>query len=141
MKKFFKNNYIFLIYFIYIFYLEIMFKIFTKPPVFNLSLLLSLFYSLFISALLSFITSLFKEKANKVLMYIFTTILWLLFCTELCVYKIFGFYFNLSLLRATDQVLEFSSTGIKLILENILSIICLFIPIIFLIIFHKKTYY
>ncbi len=138
MKEFLKNNMIVGIYFFIILYLEISFKLLTNSSIFNFSLFLIIIYSLFISFILSFISSIFKSKINKIILFIITILLCFLYSLEVCVYKIFGFYFNLSLLGATDQVFDFAKDGLVLVLKNILAILVLFLPIIVLIIMHKK---
>ena len=138
MKDFLKKNIVVIIYFLLIFYLEIMFKLLTNNNIFNFSLLLIFIYSLFMSFILSFLTSLFNHKVNKVIMYIMSILIMFLYSLELCVYKIFGFYFNLSLLAATDQVIDFASDGLLLVLKNILYIMILFIPLIIMITLNKK---
>lgn len=131
MKEFkLRKTNIILVYFIILMYLEIMFKVITGSPIFNISLLYITINSLMISFLLGFITSLFKKSINKILYYISLVIFGGIFSLEFCCFKIFSFYFDWSLLGATDQVMSFTGDMIVLVLENILGVMIIFFPFI-----------
>ena len=119
-------------------YLEIVFRILTKNAIFNISFLYVSLYSLFVALLISFLASWFNKKINKVIFYILIFGVCFVYALQLCIYKMFGFYFDISLLWASDQVAKFAGDGFKLILENILGIILLFLPFILLLIFKRK---
>ena len=101
-------------------YLEIVFRILTKNAIFNISFLYVSLYSLFVALLISFLASWFNKKINKVIFYILIFGVCFVYALQLCIYKMFGFYFDISLLWASDQVAKFAGDGFKLILENIL---------------------
>ena len=86
---------------------------------------------------LTFITKLGTKSINKVIYMLSIFLLCLLFTVEFCVYQMFGFYFDLSLLGAFDQVVGFASDGINLIIKNIIGVFTLFLPFILSIIFKK----
>ena len=119
-------------------YLEIVFRILTKNAIFNISFLYVSLYSLFVALLISFLASWFNKKINKVIFYILIFGVCFVYALQLCIYKMFGFYFDISLLFLSDQVAKFAGDGFKLILENILGIILLFLPFILLLIFKRK---
>ncbi len=119
-------------------YLEIVFRLLTKNAIFNISLLYVFIYSLFVALLLSFLAAWFNKKINKVIFYILIFGLCFVYALQLCIFKMFGFYFDISLLWASDQVAKFAGDGFKLILENILGIILLFLPFILLLIFKRR---
>ncbi len=139
MKKFKLKKYnIILFTFIILTYLELIFRILTKNSIFNISFMYVFLYNIFLSCLISFLVTWASNKLNKIFYYIILGIIGFVFSLQLCIYKMFGFYFELSLLGATDQVASFAGDGFKLIIENILGVILLFLPLILLIILNKK---
>ena len=119
-------------------YLEVLFRLFTNGTIFNISFLYVFLYSLFASILISFLVSLFNSTINKVIYYISIFVISFIYGVQLCIYRMFGFYFDLSLLSATDQVTKFAGDGFKLIIENIIEILLLLLPFILLLVFIKK---
>ena len=118
-------------------YLELVFRLFTSNRVFGMNLLYSSLYNLFLACLISFIASWGNNKTNKILFFILIGFMCFIYALQLCVFKMFGFYFDLSLLGATDQVMTFYSEGIKVIIQNIVGVILFFLPFILLLIFNK----
>ena len=118
-------------------YLELVFRLFTSNRVFGMNLLYSSLYNLFLACLISFIASWGNNKTNKTLFFILIGFMCFIYALQLCVFKMFGFYFDLSLLGATDQVMTFYSEGIKVIIQNIVGVILFFLPFILLLIFNK----
>lgn len=118
-------------------YLELVFRLFTSNEIFSMSLLYSSLYNIFLACLISFIVGFGNNKTNKILFFIFMGIVCFIYALQLCVFKMFGFYFDLSLLGATDQVMTFYSEGIKVIIQNIVGVILFFLPFILLLIFNK----
>ena len=137
MKYKLKKINVILICFIIFMYLELVFRLFTDNSIFNISLLYISLYNLFLAILISFLVSFGNNKINKIIFFICLGIICFLYGLELCVFKMFGFYFDLSLFGATDQVLTFYSDGIKVVLQNIVGIIFIFLPFIILLIFNK----
>ena len=119
-------------------YLEVLFRLFTNGTIFNISFLYVFLYSLFAAILISFLVSLFNSTINKVIYYISIFVISFIYGVQLCIYRMFGFYFDLSLLSATDQVTKFAGDGFKLIIENIIEILLLLLPFILLLVFIKK---
>ncbi len=140
MKKYkLKKFNVLLFTFVILMFLELSFRILTNVTIFNISFLYVILYNIFAALLISFIATWGNEKFNKVIYYITIFIVSFIYALQLCIYKMFGFYFDLSLLSATDQVASFAGDGLKLILENILGVILLFLPFILLLIFIKKV--
>ena len=137
MKYKLKKINVILICFIIFLYLELVFRLFTDNSIFNISLLYISLYNLFLAILISFLVSFGNNKINKIIFFICLGIICFLYGLELCVFKMFGFYFDLSLFGATDQVLTFYSDGIKVVLQNIVGLIFIFLPFIILLIFNK----
>ena len=139
MKKYNLNNFcLFLLTLLILTYLEIVFKILTKTVVFNISLLYIFLYTVFTALLVYFVVTWGSNRVNKIIYYVLIFMITCIYAVQLCVFKMFGFYFDLSLLWATDQVMDFAGDGFMLILENILGILFLFLPFILLLIFNRK---
>lgn len=127
-----------LLIFVILIYLEFLFRLLVKSQIFNISILYVLLYSIFLSLIINIITKFFKLSVNKTIWFVVLFMISLLYSVQLCMYKMFGFYFNWSLIGATDQVAAFMGDGIKLILNNVLGIVLIFMPFILTIIFRKK---
>lgn len=139
MKKYkLKKFNVILFTFIILMFLELSFRILTNVTIFNISFLYVTLYNIFVSLLISFLVTWGNNKFNKVIYYITIFIISFIYALQLCIYKMFGFYFDLSLLSATDQVASFAGDGLKLILENIVGVMVLFLPLIILIIFIRR---
>ena len=140
MKKYrLKKFNVALITFVILMYLEIVFRLITNITIFNISLLYVILYSIIVSLFISFMSTWLNEKVNKVMFYIFQFFIALIYIVQLCIYKMFGFYFDLSLLSASDQVISFAGDGFKLIIKNTFYIVLLLLPFILLLIFIKRV--
>ncbi len=133
-----KNGNILLFTLLILLYLEIVFRLLTKGVVFDISLLYVFLYTVFTTLLVYFLVTWGSNRVNKVIYYVTIFGITFIYGLQLCIYKMFGFYFDLSLLWATDQVMSFAGDGLTLILENILEILLLFLPFIVLLILNKK---
>ena len=139
MKKYkLKNLNLFVFTLLVLVYLEIVFRLLTKGALFSISLLYVFLYSVFVTLLVCFFVTWGSNRVNKGIYYITIFVITCIFVLQLCIFKIFGFYFDLSLLSATDQVMSFMGDGLKLIFKNLLGILFLFLPFIGLLVFHKK---
>ena len=140
MKKYKLKRYNVLLFtFIILMFLELSFRILTGLKIGNISFLYVFLYNIFVSLLISFIVTWGNKVFNKVLYYVSIFLISFIYALQLCVYKMFGFYFDWSLLGATDQVASFAGDGLKLILENLLGVIVLFLPFILLLILIKRV--
>ena len=137
MKYKLKKINVILICFIIFMYLELVFRLFTDNSIFNISLVYLSLYNLFLAILISFLVSFGTNKINKIMFFICLGIISFIYGLNLCVFKMFGFYFDLSLFGATDQVLTFYSDGIKVVLQNIVGLLFIFLPFIILLIINK----
>ena len=95
-------------------------------------------YSCAASSVLSIITTLFKEKANKIITGVLLFLIGVLFNVQLVFFKIFKTYFSLSNLALGDQAASFAKDALIGILQNIIFILVLLLPFILLIVFKKK---
>ncbi len=135
------NNYkipVFWYYLISLSYGELLFKVITHNKIFTLTIFNNILFLIFLSLTLTLITKLFKNNINRFVFYLFMFIFSLFIGVEVVVHNIFGFYFDFSLLGATDQVLSFSKDLIKLVSANIFYLLIIFLPFILSIIFRKN---
>ena len=84
------------------------------------------------------ICSLFKEKINKIICFIITIILSIYYPFMNIFYRLFSNIFSFNTLSLAKDIDEFKIVILDTIISNIFLIILFFIPIIILIIFHKK---
>ena len=140
VKEVKKHNIIlFLFWFLIILFLEASFKLimgisFTLNSIINITL-----YSLMVSCILSFLSSVFPVKANRVIIPILLFILGLLFNVELVFHKIFKTYFSLTNLGLGDQAASFIKDALIGIFTNIHFILILLAPFI-IYLFVKKRF-
>lgn len=60
------------------------------------------------------------------------------FCVQLCMYRMYSFYFEWGLLAAANQITAFKSDIVDLIINNIFEIIVFFVPFIALMFVKRK---
>ncbi len=134
-----KNINSFLVYLISFIYLELLFKIISHS--FNLNIINNLLFILFFCLICLVLSSFKSKKANMIIMDIIIGLVSLYYSIQIVVYNIFGFYFDFSLFGATDQVMKFAGDMFNLIFKNIFYVLLIFLPLILIIIFHKKIDY
>ena len=106
---------------------------------FEISTILSiLIFTILIALIITTLTNIFNEKTNKIINYIFYSILIILYGVQIVFKNFFNTFFSFSLLKISDQALDFADQIFKLILENIGYIILFAVPLILLIVFRKK---
>lgn len=138
MKKIIKNN---LINIGFLLFLELtfglmMFDIFNRETIISSSI-----YILFSSFIITLLTTLFREKLNRIFNYIIYFVICLVFALQFVFKASMDSFFSLSLLKLTDQAVGFMGETLKIIFNNFYGIIIFFLPFIFLIIFRKKINY
>lgn len=133
MKNILKIN---IINLITLLYLELTYSLLISP---NIDKIYSvLIYSILVSLIITLLTTIFKEKTNKIINYIIYIVLCFWYALE-AVFKLFlKTYFSLDCFKLTDQAMSFKGETIKVIVENLPIIILFFIPLILIIIFRKK---
>lgn len=117
-------------------YFELIFRIFTKINVFNASLIFVSLFNIFLSIIFNILFRLFDGKINKIIFEIIVFLLGFIYSVQLCMFKMFGFYFDWSLIGASGQVASFAGDGIRLVLENIIGIMMFMLPFLLLNIFR-----
>lgn len=111
-------------------YLEIIFRILTDGIIFSKSLIYVLIFNMIVSL---FIDILIK---NKVVYLLILFLLGFMYGLDLCVYKMFGFFFDFSMLSTTDQISKFMGDTFNLIISNLGGLVLLMGPFIVLSIFN-----
>lgn len=133
MKKQF--NVIFYLNFLII-YLEILTKIFVTKSFSGV--LLTLFFSIPIILILYLITNIFKNKGNKVLTFIISIVFIIYYCFQFFFHRLFSNIFSFNTLGLASNALDFTNIIFDVVLKNIWIVILYLIPLILLIIFHKR---
>ena len=129
------STYIFIISFLY---LEIVYRIIMNYNVFSINMINITLFIVFSGFICKFISSLFKDNYNKIVMLIILLFMGVYFSTQFIVFRIFGFSFEWGLLRTTDQINEFSSTGVVLILQNAFYVLVSIAPFVMSLCFIKR---
>ena len=110
----------------------IIFKIF--PASFGLIIL----FSIPIAIVLNLITSVFKPKVNKIITYIITIALIIIFGAQIVYYSMYEAIISFFSMMHGGQVTEFMEVIIDVVLRNWYGILLFIIPLIILIILSKK---
>lgn len=131
-----------LYYFFVILFLEVIYKVnISSESFFNMGLLYMPVFSMAISFLLTFITKLFNEKANRILLWVITVTLCLLFAFQYIFVSLLSVPFSFHSLSLANQAADFGDIIIKTIWKHIIGFVLLFLPIIFLAVFRKRMNY
>lgn len=124
-------------YILFIVYEELVFSciIFkTFPASFGLIIL----FSIPIAIVLNLITSVFKPKVNKIITYIITIALIIIFGAQIVYYSMYEAIISFFSMMHGGQVTEFMGVIIDVVLRNWYGILLFIIPLIILIILSKK---
>lgn len=124
-------------YILFIAYEELVFSciIFkTFPASFGLIIL----FSIPIAIVLNLITSVFKPKVNKIITYIITIALIIIFGAQIVYYSMYEAIISFFSMMHGGQVTEFMEVIIDVVLRNWYGILLFIIPLIILIILSKK---
>ena len=124
-------------YILFIIYEELVFSCLIYKA-FPTSLWLIILFSLPIAIALDIVSSLFKEKANKIITYILTTFIVILFGAQIVYYSMYESILSFYSIMNGGQVTEFMDVIFDMILRNWYGILLFIIPIVVLIILHKK---
>ena len=119
-------------------YLDLVFNLFAYDTYLKTAIINIFLFDVVNSFIIFLITSLFSEKANKIITYVIFSILWFWYSLHYVFYSIFITPFSILLFRQTEQVFKFAKTMIMLILQNMHVILLFLLPVILMIIFRKK---
>lgn len=130
-----KWNSIFYLSFLII-YLEVLTKIFITKS--SIGIFYTLIFSIPFVCLLYFLVNIFKEKGNKVMLYIITIFLSIYYAFETVFYRLFSNIFSFNSIGMAGNVIEFKNMAIDAIIQNIFIILLYLLPIVLLIILRKR---
>ncbi len=126
-------------YFLFIFYLEITFHLlcFKEITILNIFILFSI--TLSFAVLLTILTTLpKKDKIKLILIKTISTLLSIIFCAELVYYQIYESFFNINGLFFITAIKDGYDKVLLTIIQNILGILLLLAPTIFILIKKKE---
>lgn len=126
----------------YVLFLIFIYLEFTLTIILNNSYtLIKIIAPAILSAFIYFLIKPFNKKLEKVMFYILISLITFLFMVQLCMYRMYGFYFDFGLLAAADQIGAFYKDLIKLIRANTGGLFLLAIPIIACLLFDSRIDY
>lgn len=135
MKKILKNN---LINILFLIYDELLFALMFLNNLKKETLISSFIYILFISFIITLFTSLFNEKANRIINYIIYFLISTWFAGQFVIKNFMDTFFSFSMFTIAEQVTSFMKEVFLVIFQNLYGIILFFIPFLVLILFNKK---
>jgi hypothetical protein len=118
--------------------MEMVLKIALFDNVFDFNLIHMFLFVIPLSITMVILTSLGNVIINRILNYTIIILLTLIYIAQLVYYKIYLSIFSIYSVGKAEQILDFIDTIIKVIMQNIIVILILFIPLIIFIIFNRK---
>lgn len=128
----------FIFYTFLVIYLELINKIFILKNFINIGILYTIIFIIPIIIILTTITKIFNNKTNKIIMFITTTFIVIYYEVQLIFFNLFSIPFSFSTLGLANQALDFTNIIKDAILGSLPLFIALLLPLIILIIIHKK---
>lgn len=119
-------------------YLELIYKISVYHHIWGTNLAYTLLFSIPIIFLITLLDSLFKPKTNKILSFVFTSVFCIYFIFQYIFYSLFSVPFSFQTITLANQALDFTNIIAGALWRNIVMLILFLLPVIILIIFHKK---
>lgn len=125
-----------------IIYLELVYKAFVMKNVLSVNSLTVILFSIPFIMINTILCSLFSEKVNRGISIILSLFLTLIFISQYVYYLFYDSIFSVySVKEGTGQVFgEFFNAIVKMVSDNVLSIILLLMPFISFLIFGKKIF-
>ena len=124
--------------FITLFYMDIVYGLFTYDVYLRTTLLNFLLFDLINAAIIHIITSSFSEKLNEIWAFVIYSALLIWYSTYFIFYKVFLTPFSITLLRQSDQALKFKDNALIAIASHSYIILLFAVPLILLIIFRNR---
>ena len=124
-------------YILFIIYEELVFSCLIYKT-FPTSIWLILLFSIPIAIVLNILSSIFNPKANKIITYVITIFIVILFGAQIVYYSMYESILSFYSIINGGQVTEFMDVIFDMILRNWYGILLFIIPLIVLIILHKK---
>lgn len=123
----------------YIIFLELVYRTFIIGNLFSVNTLMVILFSIPFIVIFSTISTLFSEKANKVLNIILTSVLTLVTLAQIVYYNFYDSIFSFfSLTTGTGQVMQFWQMIIDVILRIWYIFVIILIPYVLFLVFNKK---
>ena len=138
MKKIIKRNIInlcILLYFEFSLGL-LLYDVYARETIFSIVI-----YSIFSSLIITFLTTIFPCKVNKILNYVIYFVLSFWFSLQFTFKSSIKTFFTISLFKISDQAVGFIGEFFYIILKNLYGIIIFFLPFILLIVCRQKIDY
>ena len=129
------------IYIIFLFsllFMELLFRIFSVGNLLTINWIYIFFYVSFLSFLFSLLSSILKEKGNKIVFFVLLFLLTIWYCGEIVFKNSFHVYFSLSTTFFADQAISFAGKIFEILFSNFVSIFLVFLPFISSFLFQKK---
>lgn len=125
-----------------IIYLELVYKVFVLNNVFSINSLTVILFSIPFIMINTILCSLFSNKVNRGISIILSLFLTFIFVSQYVYYLFYDSIFSVySVKEGTEQVFgEFFNAIVKMVSDNVLSIILLLMPFILFLIFGKKIF-
>ena len=125
-----------------IIYLELVYKVFVLNNVFSINSLTVILFSIPFIMINTILCSLFSNKVNRGISIILSLFLTFIFVSQYVYYLFYDSIFSVySVKEGTGQVFgEFFNAIVKMVSDNVLSIILLLMPFILFLIFGKKIF-
>lgn len=125
-----------------IIYLELVYKVFALNNVFSINSLTVILFSIPFIMINTILCSLFSNKVNRGISIILSLFLTFIFVSQYVYYLFYDSIFSVySVKEGTEQVFgEFFNAIVKMVSDNVLSIILLLMPFILFLIFGKKIF-
>ncbi|MDD4187777.1 MAG: LTA synthase family protein [Bacilli bacterium] len=121
-----------------IFYLEMIYHIFTFKSFLIKDIIYIFIFTLFISIFIDILTTFFKHKFNLNFFILIIIFLNLIFIAQFINYQFYGNVFSIYSLFNGGQIFEFFQQIFVVIINNLLAIILLILPSVLMIIYRKK---
>jgi len=128
----------FLFYPLAIIYMEVVFKLSVFKSLLNIGLFYMVLYSIPAGLLLYILSTFTKRRVNRIISIILTAAATLVYLVQVVYYQVFTTFFALFSINGTGQVLQFWREILSAIGQNIIPILFLLVPILFIIIFGNK---
>lgn len=147
MKNFINKYNLLIFNILFILFMDICFKLLVFNQIFNITTIYMILFDLIFAIIITILESLFSNKINKIITFILTIFTSLLIVSQYVYFLYYDAIFSIYSLFHGAQVFGFLGSIIEVMLQNIFSILLLFIPLItFFLIFKKlnferKNYY
>lgn len=132
---------LFLVYIITLLYLEMIFRFFAVESSITFQCLYILLYILFLSCILTLLSSVFKQKVNIKIHHVMSVLLTIWYGAEIVYKRAFHVYFSFATTFFADQAMGFKDKIISLVCSNIIPVLLILIPVIWIMCNKEKIQY